>query len=63
MLGRGLVGAGRHDEAGAPDPVRLELLDHDLIEQRTKLMPHTAYTLFVHFPEGGSRAGGIPPMQ
>ena len=40
VLRRRLVGPGRHDEAGAPDAVRFELLDHDLVEQWAKLVAH-----------------------
>jgi hypothetical protein len=40
VLRRRLVGTGRHDEARAADAIRLELLDHHLIEQRAKLVAH-----------------------
>ena len=41
VLGRGLVLARRQQQAGAPHPVGLELLDHDLVEQGPKLLPHS----------------------
>jgi hypothetical protein len=34
LFGRRLVGAGRDDQPGAPHPVGVELLDHDLVEER-----------------------------
>jgi hypothetical protein len=40
LLGRRVVCAGRDDEPGPPHPILIELLDHDLIEQRPKVMPH-----------------------
>src|SRR5206468_5330529 len=40
MLGRWLVGAGGDDDPRAAEAVRLELLDHDPVEQRTELMSH-----------------------
>lgn len=40
MLGRRLVGAGRHEQPGLADPVRLELLDDDSIEQWAQDVAH-----------------------
>ena len=40
LLRRRLVGAGGHQQAGAPDAVRIELLDHDAVEQRSQLAAH-----------------------
>ncbi len=40
MLRRRLVGSRRHQQPGAPDPVGVELLDHDPVEQGTKLVAH-----------------------
>jgi hypothetical protein len=40
VLGRRLLGAGGHEQAGAADPVGVELLDHDAIEERAKLLAH-----------------------
>ena len=40
VLGRRLVGARRHDEPRLANPVRLELLDHDAVEKRAKLLSH-----------------------
>ena len=40
VLGRRLVGAGRHEQARAADAVRIELLDHDAVEEGTKLVAH-----------------------
>lgn len=40
MLGRWLVRAGGDDDPRAAEAVRLELLDHDPVEQRTELMSH-----------------------
>jgi hypothetical protein len=34
------VSPGRDDEPGPAHPVLIELLDHNLIEQRPKLMPN-----------------------
>ena len=33
VLGRRLFGAGRHDQAGPANPIGIELLDHDAVEQ------------------------------
>ena len=41
VLRRRLVAAGRDEQPGAADPVRVELLDHDAVEQRTQLVSHT----------------------
>ena len=38
LFGRRLVSAGRDDQPGAPHPVLVELLDHDLVEQRPQLV-------------------------
>ena len=32
------MGAGRDDQPGPPHPVLVELLDHDLVEQRPQLV-------------------------
>ena len=40
VLGRRLVVAGRHDEAGAPDPVGIQLLDDHPVEQWAQLVTH-----------------------
>ena len=40
VLGRRLVGARRHDQAGAANAIRIELLDHDPVEQRAELIAH-----------------------
>jgi hypothetical protein len=40
VLGRRLIRSGRDDQARAPDAVGVELLDHDPVEQRTKLVAH-----------------------
>jgi hypothetical protein len=40
VLGRRLVAPWRDEQTGAPDAVRVELLDHDPIEQRAKLLAH-----------------------
>ena len=38
LLGRGLGGAGRDDQAGLPHSVGFELLDYDLVEERSELV-------------------------
>jgi hypothetical protein len=48
LLGRRLVAARRHDEAGAAHTVGVELLDHDLIEERSQLV--------------ADRLGGVWPL-
>src|SRR5689334_20744322 len=40
VLRRRLVAAGWHNEAGASDPVRVEFLDHDAIEEWAELVAH-----------------------
>ena len=40
MLGRRLVRAGGDDDSRPAEAVRLELLDHDPVEQRTELVSH-----------------------
>ena len=40
LLRRRVVRAWRDDEPGTPHPVLVELLDHDLIEERPKLVPN-----------------------
>ena len=47
VLGRRLVGAGRHEQAGAADPVGVELLDHDAVEQGAKLVAHGLTPLII----------------
>ncbi len=37
-----LIRAGRDEQPGAPDPVGVELLDHDAVEDRAKLISHLA---------------------
>jgi hypothetical protein len=37
VLGRRLAGAGRDHETRLADPVGLELLDHDLVEERAQV--------------------------
>ena len=36
-----LVGAGGHDEPRLTDPIGLEFLDHDAVEERPKLLAHS----------------------
>jgi hypothetical protein len=38
LLGRGVVATGRDDESGAANPVLVELLDHDAVEERPELV-------------------------
>ena len=38
LLGRRLVGAGRDHQPRAPHPVLIQLLDHDLVEERPQLV-------------------------
>jgi hypothetical protein len=40
VLRRRLVGSRRYEQAGAPDAVRVELLDHDPVEDGAKLVAH-----------------------
>ena len=40
VLRRWLVGAGRHEQTGAADPVRVELLDDHAVEQWAELATH-----------------------
>ena len=40
VLRRGLVGARRHEQPRAADPIGVELLDHDAVEQWAKLVAH-----------------------
>ena len=40
VLGRRLASSGRYDEARLAHPVGLELLDHDLVEERAQLLAH-----------------------
>jgi hypothetical protein len=40
LLRRRIVSPGGHDEPGPSHPILVELLDHDLIEERPKLMPN-----------------------
>ena len=40
VLRRRLVVAGRHDQAGAPDPVGIQLLDDHPVEQWAQLVTH-----------------------
>jgi hypothetical protein len=39
VLGRRIVRSRRHDEAGSPHPILIELLDDDLVEERPELVP------------------------
>ena len=40
VLGRRLVGARRDEQARLADPVGLELLDHDAVEEGSQLLAH-----------------------
>ena len=40
LLGRRLMGTWRDDQAGAADSVLVQLLDHDLVEQRSQLVAY-----------------------
>jgi hypothetical protein len=40
VLRRRLIGSRRHEQAGAPDPIRVQLLDHDAVEEWSKLISH-----------------------
>jgi hypothetical protein len=40
VLRRRLVLAGRQQQPGAPDPIRLELLYYNLVEERAQLLLH-----------------------
>jgi hypothetical protein len=48
MLRRRLLGARRHDEAGPANPIGIEFLDYDSVEEGAKLIAHGSSSVADH---------------
>lgn len=63
LLGGRVVASGRDDETGPADPVLIELLDHDAVEERAKLVAHrfegARFGAGAHGPRVAARSNGV----